>query len=83
MKLRSIALRLQDMIEAIENLRLIVGELLIAAFEADVKTRWSVERGLEIVSKASRHLDSALKTRHQEIPWRRIAGTIMRLSPLP
>jgi hypothetical protein len=30
MKLRSIALRLQDMIEAIENLRLIIGDLPIA-----------------------------------------------------
>jgi uncharacterized protein with HEPN domain len=74
MKLRSIALRLQDMIEAIGNLRLIIRDLPIAEFEADVKTRWSVERGLEIVSEASRHLDSALKTRHQEIPWRKIAG---------
>jgi hypothetical protein len=41
MKRRPIALRLEDMIGAIENLRLIIGDMPIAAFEADVKTRWS------------------------------------------
>jgi hypothetical protein len=38
------------MADAIENLRNILGDLPIEAFEADVRTRWSVERGLEIVS---------------------------------
>lgn len=32
-----------------------------------------VERCLEIISEASRHIPDDLKNRHPEIPWRRIA----------
>jgi uncharacterized protein with HEPN domain len=33
-----------------------------------------VERGLEVISEASRHLSDELKSRHPHIPWRKIAG---------
>jgi hypothetical protein len=32
------------------------------------------ERGVEIVSEASRHLPPELKARHPEIPWQKVAG---------
>ncbi len=66
--------RLTDMIEAIE---VVLGELdgvSLDAFEADRRKRWIVERGLEIISEASRHLGAATKARHPEIPWKRVAG---------
>ncbi len=44
------------------------------AFEADIRKRWLVERGIEIVSEASRRLPEDLKVRHPEIPWRKVAG---------
>lgn len=34
----------------------------------------AVERGLEIVSEATRGLDAAQKANYPEIPWREIAG---------
>jgi uncharacterized protein with HEPN domain len=43
-------------------------------FEADWQRRWLVERGVEIVSEASRHLSEPLKARHPEIPWSKVAG---------
>jgi uncharacterized protein with HEPN domain len=43
-------------------------------FESDWQKRWLVERGVEIISEASRHLGAELKTRHPEIPWPKIAG---------
>ena len=36
--------------------------------------QWIVERGVEIISEASRHLDEDLKDRHPHIPWRKVAG---------
>jgi uncharacterized protein with HEPN domain len=33
-----------------------------------------VERGVEIISEASRHLPDELKVRHPEIPWQKVAG---------
>jgi uncharacterized protein with HEPN domain len=44
------------------------------AFEADTRKRWIIERGVEIVSEASRRLPDDLKARHPEIPWPKVAG---------
>ena len=46
----------------------------LEAFEADWQSRWLVERGIEIMSEASRHLTAELKTRHPDIPWQKVAG---------
>jgi uncharacterized protein with HEPN domain len=35
---------------------------------------WLVERGIEIISEASRHLSEELKARHPGIPWPKVAG---------
>jgi uncharacterized protein with HEPN domain len=37
-------------------------------------TAWLVERGVEIISEASRHLTDELKARRPEIPWQKVAG---------
>jgi uncharacterized protein with HEPN domain len=42
--------------------------------EQDWEKRWLVERGVEILSEASRHLPDGVKARHPEIPWRKVAG---------
>jgi len=44
------------------------------AFEADARKRRMVERCVEIISEASRHLSDGLKARHPMIPWRKVAG---------
>jgi len=44
------------------------------SFEADTRQRWIVERGVEIVSEASRRLPDELKARRPEIPWTKVAG---------
>jgi uncharacterized protein with HEPN domain len=33
-----------------------------------------VERGVEIISEASRHLGTELQARHPEIPWPKVTG---------
>ena len=62
------------MIEAIERIRHVLGGATLESFEADWERQWLVERGVEIVSEASRHLPSELKERHPEIPWQKVAG---------
>jgi uncharacterized protein with HEPN domain len=66
--------RLTDMIEAIERVRHVMGNLDLQGFEADWEKQWLVQRGIEIISEASRHLSEPLKLRHPEIPWRKVAG---------
>ena len=68
MKVRSLTLRLTDIIEAIERIRGVLGEMSLEAFEVDWQKQWLVERGVEIISEASRHLTSELKARHPSIP---------------
>ena len=71
---RSYAPRLADILEAIERIRRVLGDAALEAFENDWERQWLVERGVEIVSEASRHLPWDLKARHPEIPWQKVAG---------
>ena len=66
--------RLTDIIEAVELIRSEMAGVTLKAFEPDRRKRWLVERGIEIISEASRHLSDELKTRHPEIPWPKVAG---------
>jgi uncharacterized protein with HEPN domain len=65
---------LDDIIEAIERVREVVGNGSFEAFATDWQSRWPVERDIEILSEASRHLGAELKARHPNIPWRKVSG---------
>lgn len=65
---------LVDMLEAIDRIQQTLRGLSLVRFEQDWQSRWLVERGLEIVSEASRRLPDELKARHPEIPWQKVAG---------
>jgi len=66
--------RLTDIIEAVELISSEMAGVTLKAFEPDRRKRWLVERGIEIISEASRHLPDELKARHPEIPWPKVAG---------
>ena len=57
-----------DIVEAIEHIK----SETLDDFERDWRKRWLVERGVEIISEASRHLSEELKARHPEIPWPKV-----------
>jgi uncharacterized protein with HEPN domain len=46
----------------------------LEAFEQNWEKRWLVERGIEIISEASRHLTDDIKEQRPEIPWPKVAG---------
>ena len=66
--------RLTDIVEAIERTRSEMVDISLDTFEGDWRKQWLVERGVEIISEAGRHLPDDLKARHAEIPWRKVAG---------
>ena len=72
--------RLTDIVEAIERIRGVLGDIALEAFEADWQRQWLVERGVEIISEASWHLTDDMKARHPEIPWQKVAaiGNVLR-----
>jgi len=65
---------LTDIIDAITLLREEMKGVSLEAFEADRRKRWLVERGIEIISEASHRLPDAVRERHREIPWPKVAG---------
>src|ERR1700730_13342047 len=50
-------------------------------FETDWQRQWLVERGIEIISEASRHLTDEMKARHPEIPWQKVADRGSAFTP--
>jgi uncharacterized protein with HEPN domain len=66
--------RLTDIVEAIEHVRGEMTNVPLGVFEGDWRRRWLVERGVEIISEASRRLSDDLKARHPDIPWPKVAG---------
>jgi uncharacterized protein with HEPN domain len=71
---------LTDIVEAIALIRADMTGVTLEAFEADRRKRWLVERGIEIISEASRRLPAELKARHPHIPWSKVAaiGNVLR-----
>ncbi len=71
---RSAIASLTDIVDAIELISSEMEGLSLTAFGHDRRKRWLVERGIEIISEASRRLPDELKARHPEIPWPKVAG---------
>ena len=69
----TVAERLAHIDEAIDNIRQMLAGRTRAAFVEDMMLRLAVERSLEIISEASRHIPPDLKASEQTINWRRLA----------
>ena len=54
----------------------VLADVSLEGFENDWQQQWLVERGVEIISEASRHLGDDLKARNPEIPWQKVAGIL-------
>jgi uncharacterized protein with HEPN domain len=70
---RTILLRLTDMRDAIIGIEGVVSDVEFEAFADNWGMQRAVERGLEIISEASRHVPPGFKALAPEIPWRQIA----------
>ena len=67
-------LRLGDMLAAIETVEILLRERGGTVDPADRVGAFAMERGLEIVSEASRRIDPDLKSTEPDIAWTGIAG---------
>jgi hypothetical protein len=70
----SAVLRLADIIEAIERVRDVLGDMALEDFEFDWQKQWLVERGVEIISEASRRSKRGLYTKGER---RMVTGLIV------
>lgn len=77
---RSVQIRLQDILNAIDEIGSYLESADFDAYERDAKTRRAVERCVEIISEASRHIPRELTDRFPDVPWAevRAIGNILR-----
>jgi uncharacterized protein with HEPN domain len=71
---REPAARLEDILDAIAVIGAYTSGKTLEDYLAQRMLRDAVERNVERISEASRHIARGLKTKHPEIPWRNIAG---------
>jgi uncharacterized protein with HEPN domain len=65
--------RLEHMFEAIGHIETNTAGMDLDQFRQDRFRQFGVERCLEIISEASRHIPDDVKALHPEIPWRQVA----------
>lgn len=71
---RDVSHYLADMLETIAELEKLVAGKTLAAYRKDFATRRAVERCIEIISEATRHLPASATSEHPEIPWKQVRG---------
>jgi uncharacterized protein with HEPN domain len=76
----SLALRLRDMLDTLEHLERQTAGRTLADYRQDRVLRDVVERSIERISEASRHIPDDMKLAAPEIPWREVAniGNVLR-----
>jgi uncharacterized protein with HEPN domain len=70
----------EEMLDYIKQARTYAAELTFEQYLADQKTQRAVERCIEVVSEASRHIPGEIKAKHSDIPWSDVAaiGNVFR-----
>jgi uncharacterized protein with HEPN domain len=73
MAARSPLLRIQDMLDSIHGIEQAIAGKTFRDYQRSWLLRSAIERGIEVISEASRHLDNDLKAQHK-LRWDDIAG---------
>lgn len=66
---------IEDILDHIEQAQSFVGDMTFEQFRDDKKTQRAVERCLEVISEASRHVPDDVKDKHPQIPWKDVAAS--------
>src|SRR5262249_30483368 len=79
---RDMLIVIDEMLDHIDYVLTKAKDQSVSEFTANRDIRQSVERSLEIISEASRHLSAELKEKKPGIPWRQVAdfGNVLRHS---
>ncbi|MBB5049344.1 uncharacterized protein with HEPN domain [Rhodopseudomonas rhenobacensis] len=74
MAARSPSLRIHDMLESIRGIEKAIADKTFRDYQRSWLLRSAIERGVEVISEASRHLGPDLKAQHPDVRWDDIAG---------
>ena len=68
------AAHLWDMLDAAKQATEFAADLELEQLLADVRSRYAIERALEIIGAAARRVSEETVSQHPEIPWKGIIG---------
>lgn len=68
------ALRIHDMLESIRGIEKAIAGKTLTHYKRSWVLRSALERGIEVISEASRHLPAEMKAEHDKVRWKDIAG---------
>lgn len=77
---RPLDLVVEELLDYIEQARTYARGMAFDQYSSDRKTQRAVERCIEVISEASRHIPDEIKRKHPEIPWGDVAaiGNVFR-----
>ncbi len=77
---RNVKVVLREILDAGETAIAVCANMSLERFQKSKVEKWAVERAIEIISEAVRHLPEAELERYPAIPWRQVKamGNILR-----
>ena len=80
MSFQDVPSRLEDILDAITNVTQFLADRSFDEYQRDKLLRLAIERCIEIISEASRHIPPDMKARHAAVPWQKVAdiGDVLR-----
>ena len=77
---RNVGVVFAEMLEAIAGIENAAAGKTLADFEREWLLKHGVQRGIEIISEAARHLPPDVRDRRPEIPWKQViaVGSVLR-----
>lgn len=71
---RRVGVILSEMLDAIDGIETATGDMSVRQFSDDWLVKHAVQRGIEIISEAARHLPDDMLATAPEIPWNKVRG---------
>ena len=66
---RPLDLIVEEMLDYIEQARSYTQDMTFDQYSSDAKTQRAVERCIEVISEASRHVPEEIKGKYSKVPW--------------
>jgi len=79
MKKRDYRDYLKDILDSINDIRDFIRDMSFEEFRRDKKTINAVVRSIEVIGEATKKIPRALKDKHKNVPWKKMAGMRDRL----